>query len=308
MGLSVANSVAKLVFRTVVPGYVDARNLLLQVKGGVKAAIAVLPVFVIALVAWRPTRRWLFEHGQHPLAAALAGYVLALAPVCTLSVSTETTENLRYLYLPTVFVAFAVAALWQTSQKAGWRVALTAMLVFQGASLHTIGWNWARATEVTNAYRTALVELVAKHPETRRFYIACVPDNFRGAFAARNITSHVLAAVAAPAPREGIVIAGQYFYDANDARTHCTSLQTAAGDFEVSVRENDFALTNPDFYVHKNPAMAGGWSIFAPELQNFRARQLVVTPSAESEQTLFAVFGGGFTTTLITRGTPVTRP
>ncbi len=289
----VPSSVSKLIFRSVFPGWINSQSLVSIIKPiiGVGLVAAVIISLAAALIPRVRIAIW-SRRKDHLIFVGLA-FVFSLMPVATLSVSLENTENVRYIYLPAVFVAILVVLVWQRLSGVYPRIAntaLTLMLLFQAVSLHVLGWNWVQATTTMEKYRVAVRELVSNQPDVKRWLVACVPDNYRGAFSARNTTSDLVAAIEPYLSRSATVLASKYVRNMSESTGCDYAIDRATNTLTLRASRHD--LSHPAFYDRKNPVEGERWTIRADELREFRAKELSIHFDKLRDNERVAVFDG----------------
>ena len=198
--LELLDSCAKMLFRSFVPGYARAGSLRTVAIAGA-TILGFTTVAGCALIAKSTRAR---QHARRlaatPEARMLVCWIAALTPVAHLSVSLQSAENTRYLYLPTVFLTTLFALSWAHVRH--WRPSvgkkvLTVTLLFQAVSLHVLGWRWVEATNITQTYEASLTQAVKDRPEIQRWFLVCTPDSYYGAFTARNASEFIVEAAGA---------------------------------------------------------------------------------------------------------------
>ena len=274
---TLVSSVSNLLLRSVIPGWAKVGELKPVVRLLLPTVVVLLAVAAAYLLFTPRCRSVLVRLIRNPFVLAGAAYLASLAPVAQLSVSLNNTENLRYLYLPTVFVAMVVALAWQHLRSRAPRAiggAVAVLLLLQAGSLHAIGWNWVNASKEMTIYRRALQDLVDSAPEGQRFILACAPDNYRGAFSARNASSNLVASLPPYRSRTAVVLATEYVRR-NSEPIGC-DYGIEDGELVLTARSGRFALTHPRFFGRENPVSEHYWTIAATKLRSFRAQQLRV--------------------------------
>ena len=293
-GLSVGSlldGLSNLLIRSVIPGWSKVGGLKPVVRLLFPTAVVLLAVAAACLLLTPRCRPVLVRLIRHPLALAGAAYLASLAPVAQLSVSLTNTENLRYIYLPTVFVAVVVALAWQHLRSRAPRAiggAAAVLLLLQAGSLHAIGWNWIRASKEMTVYRRALQDPVDSAPQGQRFILACAPDNYRGAFSARNASPSLVAALPPYRSRTVAVLATEYVCRHSEPIGCDYGIED--GELVLTARSGRFALTNPGFFERENPVSERAWTITATKLRSFRAQQLRVRFASVGPGDVVAVY------------------
>ncbi|MEM6484783.1 MAG: hypothetical protein AAF662_07370 [Pseudomonadota bacterium] len=285
-----AKNLAAELYRLLVPGWVKSGG-----ASGTLVAILILGLgaaFVIAIASFysQELRRFLFRRDRLTIVVIAACILVALVPISKLSVSLENTENSRYLYLPTIFFALLISGLTQqlrTRPRA--IIGLSFLIIFQAVSLHVIGWNWVAATKDMTQYRHALADLISSQPSKRHFVVACVPDNYRGAFSARNTTYNLVRAAKPRWSRTSTILSTRYSRGKAAGCDYSFDGKTLV----ITDKAGRFSQTNPAFYGASQPAKAGIFEIQPDALRGYRASSLTVGWSTEpSESISIAVYDG----------------
>jgi hypothetical protein len=289
----VANSVAKLIFRSAIPGWIKSQSLVPLIKPIIGVGVIAAVILVIAALLIPRIRTAIWKRRADPILLAIFSFGFSLIPVAKLSVSLQNTENARYLYLPTAFAVVFVVLVWQRLSELSPRIvntALLSMLLFQAGSLHAFGWNWVQATRTMEKYRSAVEELVSEHPDVKRWLIACAPDNYRGAFSARNTTPNIVEATEPYRSRSATVLANKYVREKSES-TGC-DYATNGETNTLVLRTSRYHLSHPAFYDGKNPVEEERWTIDAAKLKGFRANELTIHFDKLADTERIAVFDG----------------
>jgi hypothetical protein len=284
-------SCCKLLLRCVVPGAVDLR----QLAQGAKDHFVYLSLAGAAAVLWIGRIASRRRRRPDELSVRLGVcFAASLAPVCMLSVSVDSAENSRYLYLPTVFVVLALAHWVQrTRALAPWQIPSIAVvgtvLVLQGAGLWIASSRYETASTRTQAYRRALIALADRYPKNSQLAVACVPDNYRGALAARNV-SETLGGMMKP-PRQVIVLGSQ---DEDGTLVPSCKATAEADVLTLTSADGKARLVPPASPIG---ATAGSSSLFSWKAENLtrqrRSTRLQVTlPPAALFPCIVSVYDG----------------
>ena len=111
-------------------------------------------------------------------------FLAALVPVANLSVSINTMGSDRYLYFPSVFAAFFLAAaldlcISNTRIRA---LSFAAIIGIYGVSLYRLNENWRTAADIAHN----IVRDLCASPPSGPILIANMPDNYNDAYIFRN--------------------------------------------------------------------------------------------------------------------------
>jgi hypothetical protein len=287
--MAIVNNVGKEIVRSLVPAWIKLPRLVVAFKAfvllacGTLAAVAIVPQL----------RRRAAATAKDPVLWLGLAFVLSLIPIARLSVSLENSENVRYLYLPTAFVVSAFALIHERWVEHAPRVAgafVGIVMLFQAVSLHALGWNWVTATKQMTQYRYALTHMVEANPAAKRFIVACVPDNHRGAFSGRNTTGYLVAGVRSQVKHSAEVLAARYVRRQSES-TGC-SFSVEDGTLVLRSENGRPVLTHPRFNDRVNPIVEGGWTITATDLRGLRASEFRIDFTGLADDHVVAVYDG----------------
>ncbi len=135
---------------------------------------------------------------------SLTAWLILLLPALYLPTRLFTMESDRFLYLPSVFVAFGLAAMieqFMTGPRT--RVLASSLLVVINLVLlqrANVNWRWAGETS------RHIISSIVRDPDPRQIVAISVPDNLRGAYVFRNGLSSAIALFSPPGSRPNVSV------------------------------------------------------------------------------------------------------
>jgi hypothetical protein len=225
---------------------------------------AFLPPWSRLAIAWAHNRDlWLFAAGlvlltvaiyrsrdRRPLLFAATATIIMLAPAFPLTISLNTTETERVVYIPTAFgvllTVFAIDTLCGTSHRL--RNGLVAVLIAAHAvTLQRFTNNWRQAGAAFSGIVQSFVESVNAHApgDGGHIFILNLPDNLRGAYIFRRGFYEALRFTAPVLAERESAIIGVSSHTIWRVQEPVVVTQRGPMEFAVDVAPNIFLQTSP---------------------------------------------------------------
>ena len=231
-----------------------------------------LDLYILApaavILVWLANRR-----AWRPLLLLAAFFVLAIAPIMPLSISFETPESERLIYLSTAFSS--LFTVWLADALVRKPAAVVAFTLVFGAwhlrALDRTNKLWVVAASLTRSQTTSFSELVQTYGEPGvPIFVLNMTDNVRGAYIWRRGFHDALTLTAPAMPRTQVLSVTQVW----DENTPVTVTRPTHNAFAVRINSGSVAgnaVTTP-LYALTNWSPAG----FTAEFTEAAGRALVV--------------------------------
>lgn len=148
-------------------------------------AVWIYPLSVMILVIgfWRS--RYLLSSAQLTCRQLVIAYLICLLPVLNLSVSLTTSQEERFLYLPSAFACILLAILiggLSTYLGIYLKISLGVLILSLGLGLQSSIQVWRAAAQISDG----MVQSLALIPPAQVLYVVNLPDHLGGAYIFRN--------------------------------------------------------------------------------------------------------------------------